>query len=142
MKCLVIGLDCAAPQLVFGQWREELPTLRGLMQHGAYGRLESTHPPITVPAWASMMSSRDPGELGIYGFRNRKDYSYDDYTIANATAVHHDRAWDVLARDGKRVILLGVPQTYPVKPIKGYVVTDFLTPSTKSHYTYPPDLKE
>ena len=31
MKCLVIGLDCAAPQLVFEQWREELPTLRGLM---------------------------------------------------------------------------------------------------------------
>jgi predicted AlkP superfamily phosphohydrolase/phosphomutase len=75
MKLLVIGLDCAAPQLAFEQWREELPTLRRLMASGAYGRLESTHPPITVPAWAAMMSSRDPGELGIYGFRNRKDYS-------------------------------------------------------------------
>ncbi len=141
MKCLVIGLDCAAPQLVFEQWREELPTLRGLMEHGAYGRLESTHPPITVPAWASMMSSRDPGELGIYGFRNRKDYSYDGYIIANGTALRYDRVWDVLGRDGKQVILLGVPQTYPPKPINGYMVTDFLTPSTKSEYTYPSELK-
>jgi len=119
-----------------------LPTLRQLMASGAYGRLLSTHPPITVPAWASMMSSRDPGELGIYGFRNRKDYSYDGYTIANATSLHHDRVWDVLARQGKQVILLGVPQTYPIKPINGYVVSDFLTPSTKSQYTYPLDLKE
>jgi predicted AlkP superfamily phosphohydrolase/phosphomutase len=142
MKCLVIGLDCAAPQLVFEQWREELPTLRGLMARGAYGRLESTHPPITVPAWASMMSSRDPGELGIYGFRNRKDYSYDGYTIANGAALRYDRAWDVLARSGKRVILLGVPQTYPPKAINGCMVTDFLTPSTKSQYTYPPELKQ
>ena len=141
MKCLVIGLDCAAPQLVFEQWREELPTLRGLMEHGAYGRLESTHPPITVPAWASMMSSRDPGELGIYGFRNRKDYSYDGYIIANGAALRYDRVWDVLGRDGKQVILLGVPQTYPPKPINGCMVTDFLTPSTKSEYTYPSELK-
>ena len=121
MKCLVIGLDCAAPQLVFEQWREELPTLRGLMANGAYGRLESTNPPITVPAWASMMSSRDPGELGIYGFRNRKDHSYDGYTIANATTVRYDRIWDVLSRAGKQVILLGIPQTYPVHPVNGYV---------------------
>jgi predicted AlkP superfamily phosphohydrolase/phosphomutase len=142
MKLLVIGLDCAAPQLVFEQWRDELPTLRQLMTTGAYGPLQSAHPPITVPAWASMMSSRDPGELGIYGFRNRKDYSYDGYTIANATSLQHDRAWDVLARQGKQVILLGVPQTYPVKPIQGYVVADFLTPSTKSAYTYPPELKD
>jgi len=141
MKLLVIGLDCATPQLVFEQWREELPTLRRLMASGAYGPLESTHPPITVPAWTAMLSSRDPGELGIYGFRNRKDYSYDGYTIANATAVRYDRAWDALARSGKGVILLGVPQTYPPKAINGYVVADFLTPSTKSQYTYPPELK-
>jgi predicted AlkP superfamily phosphohydrolase/phosphomutase len=142
MKLMVIGLDCAAPQLVFERWREELPTLRGLMAAGAYGRLQSTHPPITVPAWAAMMSSRDPGELGIYGFRNRKDYSYDGYTIANGAALPYDRAWDVLSRGGKQVILLGVPQTYPPKAINGCMVTDFLTPSTKSQYTYPPELKQ
>ena len=54
-----------------------------------------------------MMSSRDPGELGIYGFRNRKDHSYDGYIIANGAALRYDRVWDVLGRDGKQVILLG-----------------------------------
>jgi len=142
MKLLIIGLDSAAPKLVFDKWGEELPNLKNLMAKGIHGALETAHPPITVPAWTVMMSSKDPGQLGCYGFRNRKDHSYDSYTIANATAVRYDRAWDIVSRAGKKVILLGVPQTYPTKPINGYIVTDFLTPSTKSDYTYPLELKD
>ena len=31
MRVLVVGLDCAEPSLVFDRWRDELPTLRRLM---------------------------------------------------------------------------------------------------------------
>lgn len=141
MKVAVIGLDCAAPALVFERFRDELPNLSRLMTEGAWGPLQSIHPPITVPAWACMMSGYDPGQLGLYGFRNRKDYSYGGYAIANAQSLRHDRVWDILSRTGRRSILLGVPQTYPVRPINGAVVTDFLTPSTQSEYTWPPSLK-
>lgn len=89
MKLLIIGLDCADPKLLFG-WKDELPNLKELMGSGAYGKLRSIHPPITVPAWAVMMSGKDPGQLGYYGFRNRKDYSYDAYGIANSNAATHD----------------------------------------------------
>jgi predicted AlkP superfamily phosphohydrolase/phosphomutase len=142
MKLAVLGLDCAAPQLVFDQFRKDLPHLSALMEGGLHGELESTHPPITVPAWSCMMSSRDPGELGFYGFRNRKDYSYDGYALANSTAVKVPRIWDYLGRAGLRSILLGVPQTYPPRPIRGEMVTCFLTPSTECEYTYPPALKD
>src|SRR6267142_34436 len=141
MKVAVIGLDCATPTLVFDRFRDRLPNLGRLLHEGAWGPLESCHPPITVPAWSSMMSGYDPGELGIYGFRNRKDHSYDRYTMANASTVKVDRVWDVLSREGRQVILLGVPQTYPIRPINGFVVSDFLTPSTASVYTYPSSLK-
>jgi predicted AlkP superfamily phosphohydrolase/phosphomutase len=142
MKVAVIGLDCATPQLVFDQFKGDLPNLSRLMAEGIYGELESTHPPITVPAWSCMMSSRDPGELGFYGFRNRKDYSYDGYSLANSSAVQHARVWDHAGKQGLRSILLGVPQTYPPRPILGEMVTCFLTPSTQNEYTYPPSLKE
>lgn len=141
-RVLVIGLDCAEPSLVFEQWRQELPNLSRLMSGGLYGRLRSTEPPITVPAWSCMMTSKDPGQLGIYGFRNRADYSYDKLTIANSRAITVDTVWDILSREGKHVILLGVPQTYPPKPVNGYVITDFLTPSTQSQYTYPAELRQ
>ncbi len=141
MRLAVIGLDCATPQLVFDRFRQDLPNLGRLMDAGAWGLLESTHPPITVPAWASMMSGYDPGQLGIYGFRNRKNHSYDKYILPNALTLKVDRVWDILSRAGKRVILLGVPQTYPIRPVNGYVVSDFLTPSTGHAYTYPTELK-
>ncbi len=141
-RLLLIGLDCAAPELVFDAWRDELPTLRRLMDRGVSARMESCIPAITVPAWACMMSSRDPGELGIYGFRNRADYSYENMTIATGRSVKVPRMWDILGARGRHVGVIGVPQTYPVSPVNGELVSCFLTPSAKSQFTHPPALKE
>src|SRR5213080_104534 len=127
-KVLVIGLDCAPPELVFEQWRDDLPNFRRVMDEGVWGKLESCIPAITVPAWSSMLSSRDPGVLGIYGFRNRADHSYDKMTTAMSPAVKHKRVWDYLSDAGKTSVVVGVPQTFPVKPLNGYLISDFLTP--------------
>jgi predicted AlkP superfamily phosphohydrolase/phosphomutase len=141
-RVLVVGLDCAAPELVFGAWRDELPTLGRLMREGAWGRLESTIPAITVPAWSAMMTGRDPGQLGFYGFRNRTDHSYDGLAVANARSVREPRLWQVLSDAGLRVAAIGVPQTYPVAPINGHMVSCFLTPNARSEFTHPPELKQ
>jgi predicted AlkP superfamily phosphohydrolase/phosphomutase len=141
-KVMVIGLDSAPPQLVFERWRDRLPNIRSLVGSGASGSLRSCDPPITVPAWSSMMSSKNPGRLGVYGFRNRADYSYDKLSIATSASIREDRVWDILSRAGKRNILIGVPQTYPPKPINGTMVTCFLTPDTTCQYTHPPDFRK
>ncbi|MFN2292617.1 MAG: alkaline phosphatase family protein [Anaerolineae bacterium] len=142
MKAFVIGLDCAEPTLVFERWREHLPNLSQLMDAGSYGQLTSTIPAITVPAWASMLSSKDPGQLGVYGFRNRADYTYENMNIASSRVIKVDRVWDILSRAGRQVAVAGVPQTYPVTPVNGCLVSSFLTPSTRSQYTHPPELKQ
>ena len=140
-KLVVIGLDCAAPQMVFEAWRDDLPALKGLMERGVHARLISTDPPITVPAWTAMMTSQDPGMLGFYGFRNRADYTYDALYFANATYVKAKTVWDRLSERGLRSLIMGVPQTYPPKPLNGALVACFLTPDKKSNYTHPPELK-
>ncbi len=140
-KLLIVGLDSATPVLVFDRYRNELPTLSSLVARGAHGRLQSTNPPITVPAWTAMMSSHDPGELGFYGFRNRKDHSYDGYQFANSSLVKVPRLWDWLSAAGMHCCVLGVPQTYPPSKINGEMVSCFLTPSTQSAYTHPASLK-
>ncbi|TDX58909.1 alkaline phosphatase family protein [Orenia marismortui] len=141
-KAMIIGLDCAAPKLIFEDWKSHLPNLSKLMEEGGYGKLKSSDPPITCPAWMSMMSSKSPGKLGFYGFRNRKDYSYDKLKFATSASVKEDLLWDVLGRNKKKSIILGVPQTYPPKRINGCLVTSFLTPSTDAQFTYPSFLKE
>src|SRR4030067_291871 len=95
-KIFVIGLDCADPVLVFEQWRDDLPNLRHLMEAGAYGPLTSCIPCITVPAWSSMTSGKDPGVLGFYGFRNRADYSYENMILATGSLVKEPRVWELL----------------------------------------------
>jgi len=142
-RALVIGLDCAAPQLVFDRWLGELPTIRGLTERGAWGVLRSCDPPITVPAWSSMTSSRSPGALGFYGFRNRRDHSYDALAFADSRAVKLPRVWDILSDRARDVIVLGVPQTYPVSQVNGVMVSCFLTPDIETRqYTYPAALKD
>jgi predicted AlkP superfamily phosphohydrolase/phosphomutase len=142
-RALVIGLDCAAPQLLFDRWLDELPTIRSLTERGSYGILRSCDPPITVPAWSVMTSSRSPGALGFYGFRNRKDHSYDALAFASSRSVRVPRVWDILSGKGRPVVVLGVPQTYPVSEVNGVMVSCFLTPDVAtSRYTHPPELKE
>lgn len=141
-RLLVIGLDCAEPSLVFDRWRGDLPNISRLMDSGVYGELESTVPPITVPAWMCMMTGHDPGSLGIYGFRNRRNRSYDALAFANSLMVKEPTVWDAAERAGLKTVALGVPLTYPPKPIKGWMVSGFLAPGTGSEYTYPAELKQ
>ncbi len=140
-KVLVLGLDCAPPELVFQRFRDELPNLRQLVAQGAYGRIRSVHPPITVPAWTSMFSGKTPGELGLYGFRHRKLGSYHEKYLAFSNRVRAKRIWEVLSEHGKKVVVLGVPQTFPVRPVNGVLVSSFLTPNTEVQFTHPPELK-
>ena len=137
-RVLVIGLDSAVPRLVFERWRYLLHHLTWLRQAGVWGRLRSTIPPITVPAWMAMMTGKDPGQLGTYGFRNRAAHDYGPMILANSTNVTHPTLWNLLSRSRKRSVLIGVPQTYPPKPLNGILAASFLTPNKQVVWTYPP----
>ena len=139
MKILILGLDCCAPDVAFGD--ERLTNFRRLMDAGTWGRLESVIPPITVPAWMCMTTSQDPGSLGVYGFRNRTDHSYSGLGIATSLSIKTPAIWDHIAREGKKSIIIGVPPGYPPRKINGISVGCFLTPdTTKDVFTNPPEV--
>lgn len=142
MKVFVIGLDCLEPSLVFDRFADKLPNLTRLREEGIWGEIESIVPPITVPAWMSMMTGLTPGQLGIYGFRNRRDYSYTNLAIATSKWVKRKTVWDFLSEAGYRSVVIGVPPSYPPKPLTGIQISCFLTPGPESPFTYPPELKE
>lgn len=139
-KIAIIGLDCAEPTLIFDRYAADMPTLTRLRSRGVSGRLETVIPAITVPAWSCMASGRDPGALGIYGFRNRRDHSYDGLMIATGAAVRLPRLWDIAAQHGRRSVILNVPGTYPVSPVDGAMIGCFLSPPASTDYTWPPAL--
>ena len=69
------------------------------------------------------MASRTPGDLGVYGFRNRSDHTYDGGFIAMSDAIREPRLWDLVTRAGGSSVVLSVPGTYPPKPLNGVMVS-------------------
>ncbi|NQT08526.1 alkaline phosphatase family protein [Candidatus Bathyarchaeota archaeon] len=141
-KALLIGLDCAAPDLLFNRFIDKLPNFRRMMDRGIHGKLESSDPPITIPAWTVMASSKYPGTLGLYGFRHRRNNSYKDIWISTSKNIKEKRIWDYVAEAGGRSCLVAVPPSYPPYPVEGCLIGGFITPDTNRNYTYPPGLAE
>ncbi len=140
-RIAVVGLDCAEASLVFDELRGDLPNLNRLMAAGSYGPLRSCHPPITVPAWSCMTSGYDAGQLGIYGFRNRRGWDYEPLTLSFSSQVRKPRLWDHFSAAGRTSICLGVPQTFPiVQPPRGITVASFLAPDKSMPWTYPGEI--
>ena len=140
-KLMIIGLDAAPPKLIYDKFKDELPTISKLIDEGSKAELRSTHPPITIPAWASMVTGKTPGELGMYGFRHKKPRNYLEFYIANSRFIKKPTIWDITSRKSLRNIVVSVPPGYPPKPLNGYLISCFITPSNKSKYTYPIQLK-
>jgi len=140
-KMFILGLDCTPPKILYEEYNVELEYLKEIVEEGARFNLKSCHPPITIPAWIVMFTGKTPGELGIYGFRHRKPGDVRESYIVNSRFIKTPTLWDVLGRRGYRVGVIGVPPTYPPKPVHGFMISDFITPGPEKPYTFPPMLK-
>jgi len=140
-RILIIGLDCATPELLFGRYLDKLPNIRHMVDNGISGRLHSSYPPITIPAWMVMHTGKTAGQLGLYGFRHRNPGDYKNYWIATSDKIKKKKIWDYLGDAKKQSIVVGIPPTYPVYPIRGNLISGFITPDASKEYTYPNSLK-
>ncbi len=137
-KVIVIGLDGATWDLI-KPWADEgkLPTFKYLMKNYAWGVLESTDPPITFPAWATLFSGKNPAKLGVYSFiqidvKRRKfkintPYSFKDMPI-----------WEILSAYGYKSVIINVP-TARVCKVNGVIVGGAF--STHRDIIYPQKYK-
>ncbi|MGE5205733.1 MAG: alkaline phosphatase family protein [Chlamydiota bacterium] len=139
MKICLLGLEGAFPELLFQD--ERLVNLRRLMELGAYGGLQGVVPPGSVPGWICLAASQDPGSLGVYGLRNRPDYSYSAPALAAPPVVHGSALWDQVAAAGKKSIMLAVPPNFPPRSLNGISVGCFLTPDTAAEFVSPASLQ-
>jgi predicted AlkP superfamily phosphohydrolase/phosphomutase len=142
MRVLVIGLDGVTFDLL-GPWIEagQLPNLQRLMQQGAWGKLRTTLPPISSSSWSSFVTGVNPGKHGLVDFVYPGADSYK-VTMINATSRRTRALWNWLNDAGHKVGLLGIPTTYPVEAVDGFMISGFLSPGPESEWAYPPELKQ
>ncbi len=141
-KVVVIGLD-GAPFSLVHQWAEEgiLPNLQQLIRKGAFGPLLSSYLPETPIAWNSIVTGKNAGKHGVYDWGERTKGSYD-IRVTVSHSCQEPTVWDLIGEEGKKVGVFNVPLTYPPKPVNGFLVSGFDTPSTKVCFTYPESLSD
>jgi predicted AlkP superfamily phosphohydrolase/phosphomutase len=126
---LIIGLDGLDPELVARLRRAgRLPNLAELESEGISGRLRSTFPPTSVPAWSTFLTGVGPDRHGLF-----------DFTALEAGRIRFQNAADrrvptlleLLDAAGRRACSIGVPTTYPVSPLeRGAMLAGFDSPFT------------
>ena len=138
-RVFVIGLDGATFDLL-DPWIEDgrLPNLKKLMEKSAYGRLESTIPPISPPAWTSFMTGVNPGKHGIYDFVTFKPNSFKKVLI-NSSYIKSKRLWDLVGENGRKSIILYVPITYPPDKVEGVMISGIPVPPN-GEFIYPKEM--
>jgi predicted AlkP superfamily phosphohydrolase/phosphomutase len=139
-RLLIVGLDGVPPEFLFDRMRAVMPATRDLLTAGVRARLRTTDPPLSVPAWPVMFSGVDPGTLGFYGFRHRKEHSYTETYVPTTTQMPVPSLWQTVSAAGRRVAVIGVPLGFPAVPVNGVWISDFLTPPGSPVFTYPPEL--
>ena len=144
-RVLLIGLDAATftvidPLLARGR----LPNLARLIRQGVRGELRSTIPPLTFPAFPSLLTGKNPGKHGIYGPEVLDLTKYQPKTgqPTNSQPIAGQTILDFLGKRGARVASYGVPMTTPVWPINGVMVGGFPTPDPWRAYTWPPEFAD
>jgi len=141
-RVMVIGWDSCDFDLIL-PWAEKgrLPTIKRLIEQGRSGRLTSVYPPVTANAWSTIITGKNAGKHGIYEFASLKENSYDAIPL-NASHRRGADVWEILSEKGKKVAVIGVPMTFPVRKVHGCLVSGFLTPNDDVDFTYPSDLKK
>jgi len=143
-KVFVFGIDGAMPEKVFGEWLDELPNIRKLMEQGCYAKLNSTIPPLSIVAWMSIITGKPPAEHGIFECLYREKGSYEFSKLFASHDLKEKTIWEIVSEQNKKAISCFVPLTWPVKPFeKGKIISGFMTPQgPKVEFAYPKELKE
>lgn len=140
MRVLVFGVDGLAfrvlqPMMQAGY----LPHFQALAREGFMAVLESKYPPLTPPAWMSLVTGTKPAQHGVYDF-----WAYDEQGEGRLmTRRKAGKAiWNLLSDYGKRVIVVNVPLTYPPEPVNGWMVSGIQGASERGNFTYPSAFRE
>jgi len=136
-KAVVIGID-ALDAALLERWKSDLPNFAKIMKGGYFGRLESTTPPDSIPAWVTIYTGMQPWQHGIL---DSLDYlSIKAGGLALDTSILVGKTfWDEAGARGKRVCVINPLLAYPVWKVNGIMVNGPVFVSGEAQ-SYPPDL--
>lgn len=138
-KVLVLGLDGVEPKLFKWAKENKLPNIAKLLNSGAHGNLKSTMPPLSAIAWPSFYTGTNPGKHGVF---DTQQLTSEGFKAVSFKSVSGKSLWKIMTENGKKVIVIAVPITYPPENVNGILISGMDAPGEEANFTYPKDLKE
>ncbi|MDP1853782.1 MAG: alkaline phosphatase family protein [Candidatus Omnitrophota bacterium] len=137
-RTFVLGIDGFPYSFLQDRFiQENMPKLSSFTKQNLTKRMDSVYPVVSSVAWTSFATGQNPAEHNIFGFVDRTPNPFQ-ITIPTARERRAKTIWQEFSAQGKKVIVINVPLTYPPEQVNGILTSCFLcTDINKS--TYPAD---
>lgn len=136
---IIIGIDGVPYGLLKDlSDRDVMPHFKELRKNGVFTQMESSIPEISSVSWSSIITGKNPGEHGIYGFTDLVPHTYT-ISFPNFRNLKANAFWQ---KEGDKThVIINVPSTYPVQKINGFWVSGFVSLDLEKA-VYPPSYIE
>ncbi|GAC1508584.1 MAG: alkaline phosphatase family protein [Ktedonobacteraceae bacterium] len=139
MRVLIFGVDGLTFRVLHPMMQNgHLPNFQALVHDGIEAVLESKYPPLTPPGWMSLATGLKPAKHGVYDFWEYDERDGDRLVTRRKGG---KAIWNLLSEQGKKVIVVNVPFTYPPDLVNGIMVSGI--PGTmRGNFTHPTAFRE
>lgn len=138
-KVVVIGIDGVPYSFLRQQMASgAMNHFAKLVERGSFRRMNSVIPTVSSVAWSSYMTGKNPGKHNIYGFVDRHPNLLEIF-IPISSHMRSETLWEILGKNGIRVVVMNVPVTYPPRQVNGVLISGFLAPRLE-RAVYPQSL--
>lgn len=138
-----VGIDGVPPRVVErGIDSGKLANLATIRSEGASGLTRTTTPPLSMIAWSTFATGRDPGNHGIFNFMletGTRDVEFATHGTLTRQSIPY---WDYMDAMGIPTGVVNVMPGYPPSRSAGYHISDNVTTPPGGEFVHPGGLRE
>lgn len=144
-RWMIIGWDGASWKFILPLVKQgKMPNLARLMAGGTVARLHTFRPTISPAVWTTIATGVSPARHGILRFYDQKPrfarwldrlehFGELHRELFDNTDRRAPAAWNLLSRHHRRVLIAGYHNTFPVEPVDGVMLSNYLVQEQVGH---------
>jgi len=125
-RIVIIGLD-GVPYELLSRLSDDgvMPNFKDLKNEGIFKVMASSIPEVSAVSWSSIITGKNPGEHGVYGFTDLLNGSYI-LSFHSSLKLRAPTFWQM--DESKRYVVINLPAAYPAQRINGVLIAGFVSP--------------
>jgi len=136
MAVVILGLDGMNQELI-NYCKEWMPNMMRLLESSAHGTLQSVFPPLSGPAWISILTGKPVGEHGfVNSFYFDKNLTPQ---LLDSERIPFEHFYEQIWKAGGKVFLMDVPFSSS-RTIDGDFLDSYFSSKPKSEMVKPVDM--